>query len=120
MLFAPELHLGRDALVPNLTAWRRERLPELPDVPAMTLAPDCVCQVLSPPTEILDRVRKMGSDARESVKHLWLGDRRIQLLEVYQLDEKRWSLLGAYLGDTSVRAQPFEAIELKLNLLWER
>ncbi len=120
LLFEPELHLGSDALVPNLAAWRRERLPELPDTAAMTLAPDWVCEVLSPSTEAQDRVRKMGVYAREGVRHLWLVDPRLQMLEVYRLEEGRWSRLGAYLGDTPVRAEPFEALELKLSLLWER
>src|SRR5260370_38013851 len=30
-LFEPELHLGEDALVPDLAGWRRERMPQLPD-----------------------------------------------------------------------------------------
>src|SRR2546423_15702791 len=33
ILDEPELHLGRQILVPDLAAWRRERLPELPDAP---------------------------------------------------------------------------------------
>lgn len=120
LLFAPELHLGGDALVPDLAGWRRERMPELPDTAALTLAPDWVCEVLSPSTETLDRARKMGSYAREGVKHLWLVDPRPRMLEVYRLEEGRWSRLGAYLGDALVRAEPFEALELNLGLLWER
>lgn len=120
LLFEPELHLGGDALVPDLAGWRRERLPELPDTAALTLAPDWVCEVLSPSTEGLDRTRKMGSYAREGVKHLWLVDPRPRLLEVYRQEQGQWSRLGAYLGDTRVRAEPFEALELKLSLLWER
>jgi Uma2 family endonuclease len=119
ILIEPELHLGREALVPDLAGWRRERLPELPDTAALTLAPDWVCEVLSPSTETLDRARKMGSYAREGVKHLWLADPRTRLLEVYRLEQGRWSRLGAYLGDALVRAEPFEALELRLNLLWE-
>jgi hypothetical protein len=42
------------------------------------------------------------------------------MLEVYRLEEGRWSRLGAYLGDALVRAEPFEALELNLSLLWER
>jgi Uma2 family endonuclease len=120
LLFEPELHLGGDVLVPDLAGWRRERLPELPDTAALTLAPDWVCEVLSPSTEGLDRTRKMGSYAREGVKHLWLVDPRPRLLEVYRQEQGQWSRLGAYLGDTRVRAKPFEALELKLSLLWER
>src|SRR5262245_37531025 len=31
LLFEPELHLGGEALVPDLAGWRRERMPELPE-----------------------------------------------------------------------------------------
>jgi hypothetical protein len=31
ILFEPELHLGGDALVPDLAGWRRERMPQIPD-----------------------------------------------------------------------------------------
>ncbi|WP_224368574.1 Uma2 family endonuclease [Hyalangium versicolor] len=119
LLFEPELHLGRDALVPDVAGWRRERLPEIPEEAAMTLAPDWVCEVLSPSTEALDRARKMTAYAREGVKHLWLVDPRPRMLEVYRLAEGRWLRLGAYEGNATVRAEPFEAIELKLDLLWE-
>lgn len=55
ILHKPELHFGEDVLVPDLVGWRRERMPEVPDVPFFTLAPDWVCEVLSPSTERLDR-----------------------------------------------------------------
>ncbi|MBN1207847.1 MAG: Uma2 family endonuclease [Myxococcaceae bacterium] len=120
ILFEPELRLSGEALVPDLAGWRRSRMPELPDVAALTLAPDWVCEVLSPSTEALDRARKMGSYAREGVKHLWLVDPHPRMLEVYRLEDGRWSRLGAHLGDVSVRAEPFEALDLELGLLWER
>jgi Uma2 family endonuclease len=104
----------------NLAGWRRERLPELPDTAALTLAPDWVCEVLSASTEALDRGQKMGSYAREGVRHLWLVDPRTRLLEVYRLERGHWLRLNAFVGDCLVRAEPFEVIELKLSLLWER
>jgi Uma2 family endonuclease len=119
LLFEPELRLGKEALVPDLAGWRRERLPELPETAAMTLAPDWVCEVLSASTEALDRGRKMGSYAREGVKHLWLVDPRSRLLESYRLEQGRWSRLNAFVGDSRVRAEPFEAIEIRLGRLWE-
>jgi hypothetical protein len=59
ILDEPELHLGADILVPDLGAWRRERLPAVPREPYLTLAPDWVCEVLSPSTE-LELVRRLG------------------------------------------------------------
>jgi Uma2 family endonuclease len=119
LLFEPELHLSGEALVPDLAGWRRERLPEPPDTAALKVAPDWVCEVLSASTEALDRGRKMGSYAREGVKHLWLMDPRSRLLEVYRLEQGRWVRLSAFVGDSLVRAEPFEAIELRLSVLWE-
>jgi len=118
ILFEPELHLGSDILVPDLAGWQRERMPMLQNVPFFTQAPDWVCEVVSPSTGRLDRVRKMPAYAREQVGHLWLVDPLQRTLEVYQLEGQRWVLLGTH-GDTdSVHAEPFAAIEIELNRWW--
>jgi hypothetical protein len=118
ILFEPELHLGENVLVPDLAGWRRERMPEFPDTAAFTLAPDWVCEVVSPGTERLDRARKMPAYARESIPHLWLVNPLTQTLEVFRLAEGRWLLLAIHEGTAKVRAEPFEAVELDLAPLW--
>jgi Uma2 family endonuclease len=120
ILFEPELHLGEDVLVPDLAGWRRERMPEMPDIVGFTLAPDWLCEVLSPSTKALDRARKMAVYAREGVRHLWLVDPEPRTLEVYRLENGRWSLLGTHVGAVTVHAEPFEALALELGVLWER
>jgi Uma2 family endonuclease len=120
LLFEPELHLGGDALVPDVAGWRRERLPEVPDVAAFTLAPDWVCEVLSPASAVLDREKKMGAYAREGVGHLWLVDPSARTLETYRLHEGRWRYQGLHTGDAIVRAEPFEDFALPLSMLWLR
>ncbi len=120
LLFEPELHLGRDVLVPDMAGWRRERMPEMPDTVGFLLAPDWVCEVLSPSTVALDRGRKMGVYAREGVKHLWLVDPVAQVLEVYRLEGTQWLLLSTHVGAAEVRAAPFEAHALDLGALWGR
>nr|AYM53978.1 hypothetical protein [Pyxidicoccus sp.] len=120
LLAEPELHLWRDVLVPDIAGWRRERMPELPDVVGVELAPDWVCEVLSPSTEKLDRARKMAVYAREGVKHLWLVDPRIQTLEVYRQENGRWLLLGTHSANDKVQAEPFEALPIDLSGLWAR
>ena len=116
----PELHLGDDVLVPDLAGWRRSRMPALPDVPFVTLAPDWVCEVLSPSTAATDRAEKMPIYARERVGHLWLVDPIAQTLEAYRLEQGRWSLLGTWRDDAVVRVEPFEALGLELAGLWAR
>jgi Uma2 family endonuclease len=72
ILYEPELWLGPrpDVLIPDLAGWRRERMPELPDVPHFTLAPDWACEVLSPSTRSLDRTKKLAIYRRERVSHV--------------------------------------------------
>lgn len=120
LLFEPELHLRRDVLVPDLAGWRRERVPELPDTASFALAPDWVCEVLSPSTLVLDRGLKMGVYAREGVKHLWLVDPAAHMLEVYRLEGSRWLLLDTHVGDKAVRAEPFDSVVLELGAVWAR
>ncbi len=114
----PELHFGRDVLVPDIAGWRRSRVPELPDAPYMTLAPDWICEVLSPSTEALDRNQKLRIYARERVEHAWLVDPLEKTLEVLVHQSGKWTQLITHEGDGNVRAPPFDAIELELGALW--
>jgi Uma2 family endonuclease len=120
LLFEPELHLGGEALVPDLAGWRHERMSELPDEVGIELAPDWVCEVLSPTTAALDRGRKMGSYAREGVGNLWLVDPEARSLEVYRLENGHWLLLDTHVGEMRVHAEPFEVLALELGRLWKR
>ena len=95
-------------------------MPELPHVPAITLAPDWVCEVVSPSTESVDRSIKMAIYARREVSHVWLANPLAQTLELYRLDGETYRLLGTHAADSKVRAEPFEAIELDLSILWAR
>ena len=118
ILTEPELHFGEQVLVPDLAGWRRERLPVMPDDPFFSLAPDWVCEVLSPSTERIDRVRKLRIYAAAGVPHAWLVNPIARTLEVLRLRDGSWTLV-AVCGDTDVvRAEPFEAIELELGRLW--
>lgn len=118
ILDEPELHFGNDVLVPDVAGWRRERLPTLPPDPYTTLAPDWICEVLSPSTETIDRGKKLRIYARERVSHAWLLDPLARTLEVLALEAGRWAPLGTYEGDAGIRAVPFHAIELELGALW--
>jgi hypothetical protein len=98
----PELHLGDDIHVPDLAGWRRDTLPVLPDVPAMTVA----------------RVRKLPAYARAGVGYAWLIDPAARTLEAFRREGERWVLLGAHAGNTEPHVEPFEEIGLDLSALW--
>jgi Uma2 family endonuclease len=92
----------------------------MPDVPRFELAPDWVCEVLSPSTQAIDRADKLPIYAAHGVRHAWLVDPASRTLEVYRLEGERWLILGTHRDDAVVRAEPFDAIDLKLSKLWPR
>ncbi len=120
ILVEPELHLAAHILVPDIAGWRRERMPEMPQVAAFDLAPDWVCEVLSPATEATDRADKLPIYAEQGVRHVWLVDPLTKTLEVFRLESGSWLLLAAFRDEALVRAEPFDAIELELAALWAR
>jgi len=118
ILFEPELHFGKDVVVPDLGGWRHRRMPTFLSVSFFELVPDWACEVASPSTVRLDRVRKMNVYAREGVGHLWLVDALARTLEAYRVENGRWIVAGTYGGDTKVRVEPFEALEVDLARWW--
>lgn len=118
ILLEPELHLGDHALVPDIAGWRRERMPRVPQTPYFALAPDWVCEILSPSTGRIDRSAKMRLYAAADVGNLWIVDPSLQTLEVYRLEAGRWVVLDTHAGDALIRAEPFDALELRLGRWW--
>ncbi len=94
-------------------------MPHVPeDLVAFELAPDWICETLSPATSTLDRVRKMPVYARERVQFAWLLEPIQRTLEVFHLQGQHWRAVGTWEGNVKVRAVPFDAIELDLSSLW--
>jgi Uma2 family endonuclease len=120
LLTEPELRFGDQTVVPDIGGWRRERLPEIPDRPWLDLAPDWVCEVISPSTERIDRSRKLPAYAEARVSHAWLVNPITQTLEVLRLSDGAWTIDSVFTGSAPVRAAPFEELELDLGALWGR
>jgi Uma2 family endonuclease len=118
ILFEPELHLGRNVLVPDLAGWRTERVPVLPHTPSISIEPDWVCEVLSHSTARIDRGMKLPIYAQHGVAHAWIVDVDQQYLEVKRLVDGRWSDVAVFTGAAKIRAEPFESIEIDTTLLW--
>jgi Uma2 family endonuclease len=84
----------------------------------ISLSPDWVCEVLSPSTAATERVRKLPIYAREKVGHVWLVDPLQRMLDVLRRQDAAWLLAATHQGEAKIRAEPFDAIELELGILW--
>lgn len=118
ILDEPEIHIDGDILVPDIAGWRRERMPKLPETAWFDLAPDWLCEILSPSTARVDRVEKLPIYARWGVKHVWLVDPDLRTLEAYENSDGRWLLIATLKDDDPVSLAPFDAISFPLNSLW--
>jgi len=118
ILDEPDLRIGDELRSPDLAGWRVERFVAPEGSGPFTLAPDWVCEVLSPSTAKYDRGEKMPLYARHGVSHLWLIDPEAKTLEVYRREGELWVVLGTHAEDAVVRVPPFDAIELALGRLW--
>ena len=119
ILTEPELHLDEELLVPDLAGWHRERMPALPETAYFTLAPDWVCEVLSPSTRKVDLVRKRPIYAAAEIGHLWLVDPVEHILEAFRLIDGKWQLIATVEDDDPVCIAPFDAITFSLAELWD-
>ena len=114
----PELHLGHDIVVPDLAGWRTERLAVEPETAYIEVAPDWVCEVLSPSTFRLDKGPKRRIYARAGIGHLWLLDPVAGELEAFALAGDLWTLLATVQRGESVQVAPFEAVAFPLDDLF--
>ena len=114
----PELHLGDDIVVPDIAGWRRVRMPVYPPGAYITLAPDWVCEVLSPSTRKLDLGQKKNIYAREGVAYHWFVDPDERSLEALVLRGRKWVQIDKLYDDASVSLPPFEEFSFNLGNLW--
>jgi Uma2 family endonuclease len=117
-MIEPQLHLGVHVVVPDIAGWRRERLPRLPGTVGIMLAPDWVCEVLSPSTARVDRIVKARVYAAADVPFYWLLDPIARTLEAMTLQDGQWVQTAAFTDDDLVEAAPFSAAPFRLSELW--
>jgi hypothetical protein len=118
ILNEPELHLGDEIVVPDRAAWRRDRMPVVPDAPFITVPPDWVCEVLSKATEKADRAEKLPIYASCGVQHAWLVHPRWRTVEVFRHCDGKWLAVAVHKDAERARIEPFDAVELDLAMLW--
>ncbi len=119
ILVEPGLELeSAPEVVPDLAAWRKDRVPSLPANEPIRLVPDWVCEILSPSTRAHDQLIKRRLYARLGVNYLWFVDPDTRSLSVCKLVDGHWYELGVYGPEERIRAEPFDAVELAMADWW--
>jgi Uma2 family endonuclease len=93
-------------------------LPVLPDDQPIRVAPDWVCEVLSPRTRGYDLIKKRPFYARSGVGWLWYVDVEARSISVSQLRDGAWVEVAVHGDDERVRVPPFPEVELDLSHWW--
>jgi len=106
--------------LPDVSGWRRERVPERPTGRPVRVRPDWVCEVLSPSTAARDIGPKLRTYHRCGVPHYWIVDTEHETLTVYRWGAEGYVVVLSAGGEESVRAEPFEAITIHIPELFGR
>ena len=106
-----------NTLRPDVSGWRRDRVPERPRGMPVMVRPDWVCEILST-NRRNDLVKKKRVYHRSGVPHYWIIDPAEEFMTVYRwTPDGYFEVLVAERGET-VRAEPFEAIPLQVGLFF--
>jgi Uma2 family endonuclease len=102
---------------PDVVGWRRERAPQRPTGVPVTLLPDWVCEILST-NRCNDLIKKKRAYHEGQLPHYWIIDPVEETLAVHRWGPDGYiEILAAQRGER-VRAEPFEAIELHVGVLF--
>jgi Uma2 family endonuclease len=113
-----EIRLLRERLaVPDLSGWRVERVPDLPDENPLTVVPDWCCEILSPTTARDDKRLKLPLYAKAGIPWMWLIDPSLQLIEVYQTIKGLPALVTTAQQEERCVLPPFE-LAMSLERWW--
>lgn len=111
----PEVDLGErpDRFRPDLAAWREHRASFSLRDPAIKIAPDWVCEVLSPSTETIDRAVKAPLYATYGVEWLWFIDPDTKCIEVFHNEYGTFRPMQTFREHDTGGLQPFESVSLE-------
>lgn len=108
---------GGRLLVPDLSGFRVERVPDLPDENPLTILPDWCCEVLSPGNARDDVAVKLPIYARSGVPWAWIVDPMRRLVEVFETVGGRPALTATATEDERVVLPPF-GLEIAVGPWW--
>lgn len=101
-----------DVFQPDLAGWRIDRVLERPRGKPVRIAPDWICEVLSPSTMERDLGHKLHTYHHARVSHYWVAEPIGEVLTVYRWHDTGYLLVLSAIPGNVVRAEPFDAIEV--------
>ena len=103
---------------PDVSGWRRDRVPERPVGRPISIRPDLVCEILSESNAATDQVDKFRVYAESGVPFYWIGDPSRKILTVYRLEGTGYAVALQTKHGEVVNAPPFDALSLRVGLLF--
>lgn len=103
---------------PDVLGWRRERVAERPTGSPVRIRPDWICEILSPSNPKDDQVTKFDTYHRCGIPHYWIVDPQLETLRVHRWMKDGYLVVLNAERDRRVRAEPFDAIELQVGVLF--
>jgi hypothetical protein len=114
-----ELDLEGDEIVrPDLAGWRRARVPERPHGSPLRARPDWACLVLAQPSAHEDAARRLEAFERSGVPFYWVVDVERGILMSHRLVGRSYAPAIRAARWQFVRAEPFDAIEIRVGALF--
>lgn len=103
---------------PDVSGWRRDRVPDRPTGRPVETRPDWLCEILSESNAATDQVDKFRVYAANGVPFYWIGDPTRTILTVYRLDGATYAVALQTKRGEVVRAPPFDEVPLRVGLLF--
>jgi Uma2 family endonuclease len=116
-----EIHVAYprgDVYCHDTAGWRRDRLATRPNTWPVHTRPDWVCEIVSPKHERNDLVIKPRVLHAAEVPHYWVLDPEERILLVHRWSPDGYTVVQRAAAGETVRAEPFEAIELRVGVLF--
>ena len=114
-----ELDLDDDDVVrPDLAGWRRERVPERPQGSPLQLRPDWLCHVIARSRAHEYVAHCMEVAQRSGIPSYWVVDVERRILTSHRLVGQSYAPAIQAARWQFVRAEPFDAIEIRVGALF--
>ncbi|CBL45892.1 Hypothetical protein HDN1F_23090 [gamma proteobacterium HdN1] len=104
----------------DLAGWRKERIPS-PPTGVMTLAPDWVCEIVSPGHEKKDTLQMMLLLLAQQVPYYWIVYPEDKTVIVHMLHEGRYVIMATEVvrdGSYSITLPPFDDLAIDLGAVF--